>query len=111
MSKSTKWFLAILGILAIVALAFVLIVVSFLSVPSGGVETFTSGSGDKIAVVELKGVIASSEEFVRQVKKYRTDHSIRALLVRVDSPGGGVVASQEMYEELRKTRDGGKPVI
>jgi len=111
MSKSTKWFLAILGILALVALVFVVILFSFVSSPSGGVETVTSGSGDKIAVVELKGVITSSEEFVRQVKKYRTDRSIRALLVRVESPGGGVVASQEMYEELRKTRDGGKPVV
>jgi len=111
MSKSTKWFLAILGILALIAVVFVVILFSFVPSPSGGVETVMSGSGDKIAVVELKGVIASSEEFVRQVKKYRTDRSIRALLVRVESPGGGVVASQEMYEELRKTRDGGKPVV
>jgi protease-4 len=111
MSKSTKWFLAVLGILALIALVFVIGLVSFLSAPSGGVETVSSGSGDKIAVVELKGIISSSDEFVRQVKKYRTDRSIQALLIRIDSPGGGVVASQEMYEELRKTRDGGKPVI
>jgi protease-4 len=111
MSNSTKWFLGILAVLAVVALVFAAFLVSFLSAPSANVETVIHGSGGKIAVVELKGVIQDSEEFVRQVKKYREDSSIRALLIRVDSPGGAVVPSQEMYEEVRKTRDGGKPVV
>jgi protease IV len=111
MSNSTKWFLGILGVLAVVALIFTLLLVAFVSVPSGNVETVVRGSGARIALVELKGVITSSEDFVRQVKKYREDSSIKALLIRVDSPGGAVVPSQEMYEELRKTRDGGKPVV
>ena len=45
------------------------------------------------------------------MKKYREDRSIKALLIRIDSPGGGVVPSQEMYEELKKTRETGKPVV
>ena len=56
-------------------------------------------------------MITSSEDFVRQVKKFREQSSIRAILIRIDSPGGGVVASQEMYEEVRKTRESGKPVV
>jgi protease-4 len=111
MTKSTKWFLGILGILAILTIGFILLLMTFVNVPSGRLETFVSGSGEKIAVVELKGVIASSEDFVRQVKKYREDHSIKAILLRIDSPGGAVVPSQEMYEEVKKTRDGGKPVV
>jgi protease IV len=111
MTKSTKWFLGILGILAILTLGFILLLMAFVNVPSGRLETFVSGSGEKIAVVELKGVIASSEDFVRQVKKYREDRSIKAILLRIDSPGGAVVPSQEMYEEVKKTRDGGKPVV
>jgi protease IV len=111
MSNSTKWFLGILAVLAIVALAFTIILVAIMNAPSGNVETVVQGSGDRIAIVELKGVIQSSEEFVRQVKKYREDSSIKAILIRVDSPGGAVVPSQEMYEEVRKTRDGGKPVV
>lgn len=70
-----------------------------------------SGSGDKIAVVELTGVIVTSDDIVRQFKKYREDRSIKGILFRVDSPGGGVVASQEIYEEVRKTRKSGKPVV
>ncbi len=111
MTKSTKWFLGILGVLAILTLGFILLLMAFVNVPSGRLETFVSGSGEKIAVVELKGVIASSEDFVRQVKKYREDRSIKAILLRIDSPGGAVVPSQEMYEEVKRTRDGGKPVV
>jgi protease-4 len=111
MTKSTKWFLGIIGVLAILTLGFILLLMAFINVPSGRLETFVSGSGEKIAVVELKGVIASSDDFVRQVKKYREDRSIKGILLRIDSPGGAVVPSQEMYEEVKKTRDGGKPVV
>ena len=111
MNKSTKWFLAIFGILLFIgfgAAVFFYFVITSLSGESSEVVT---GYGEKIAVVELKGVITSSEEIVRQFKKYRDDRSIKALLFRVDSPGGGVVASQEIYEEVKKTREHGKPVV
>ena len=111
MTKSTKWFLGILAVLALFALAFTLIIVSFVSSPSERTETVTSGSGDRIAVIDLRGEITSSDDVVRQLKKYRASGSVKAILLHVDSPGGGVVPSQEMYEEVRKTRDGGKPVI
>jgi len=111
MSKSAKWFLAILGILALLFIGFVALVLSLVSVSTERTETFTTGTGEEIAVVDLKGTITSSDDLVRQFKKYRRDHAIRAILLHVDSPGGGVVASQEMYDEVRKTREGGKPVI
>jgi protease IV len=111
MSNSTKWFLGILGVLALLAVGFTVFIFSLFSGSGERTETVTMGTGDKLAVIDLKGVIVSSEEVVRQLKKYRENHSIRAILLRIDSPGGGVVASQEMYEEVRKTRDGGKPVI
>jgi protease IV len=111
MSNSTKWFLGILAVLVIVGGGFTLLTMSVATLGSRTTETYVSGTGQKIAVVELTGVITSSDEFVRQVKKYRDDRSIKAILVRIDSPGGGVVPSQEMYEELKKTRENGKPVI
>jgi protease-4 len=111
MTKSTKWFLGILGVLALLAVGFTLFLISLVSGSSERTETVTLGSGDKLAVIDLKGVITSSEDVVRQLKKYRDNRGIRAIVLRIDSPGGGVVASQEMYEEVRKTRDGGKPII
>ncbi len=111
MTKSTKWFLGILAVLALFALAFTLLIVSFVSSSTEKTETVTSGSGDRIAVIDLRGEITSSDDVIRQLKKYRAGSSVKAILLHIDSPGGGVVASQEMYEEVRKTRDGGKPVV
>ncbi len=111
MSKSTKWFIAILVVLAVIAGGFVLLFFAFMSSAGSESETVVSGSGEKIAVVELQGVISSSEDVVRQLKKYRDQHNIKAILLRIDSPGGAVVPSQEMYEEVKKTRDDGKPVV
>lgn len=74
-------------------------------------EIVFHGSGEKIAVVEIKGVILDSEEIVRQLKKFHEDRSIQAILLRIDSPGGGVAASQEIYEEVRKIRETGKIVV
>ena len=111
MTKSTKWFLGILGVLAVLAIVFTVVIIALVSGSSERTETVTVGSGDKVAVVDLKGVIASSDEVVRQMKKYKNNSSIRAIVLHIDSPGGGVVASQEMYEEVRAVRDGGKPVI
>jgi protease-4 len=111
MSKSTRWFLLILTILAVIAIGFTLLFYAMLGTGPGDLETVAGGSGGRIAVVELKGVIVESETLVRQLKRYREDNGIRAILLRVDSPGGGVVPSQEIYEEVRKTREGGLPVV
>lgn len=111
MTKSTKWFLGILALLALFAVGFTLFIASFINSTSEKTETVTVGSGDRIAVIDLRGEITSSEEVIRQLKKYRGNSGVRAIVLHIDSPGGGVVASQEMYEEVRKTRDGGKPVI
>jgi protease-4 len=110
MSKSTRIFLVILGSLAVIAVGFTVLLYAVLR-PAGGAETITSGSGEKIAVVELRGDIVSSDEVVRQLKQYRESRSIKSILLRIDSPGGGVVASQEIYEEVKRTRDSGKPVV
>ncbi|HSQ76996.1 MAG TPA: signal peptide peptidase SppA [Bacteroidota bacterium] len=111
MSTSTKWFLIIAGILILFAVLFTLIIVTFVGGAGDRTDTVTLGSGDKIALVELKGTIVSSEEVVRQLKKFGDQSSIRAILLRIDSPGGGVVPSQEMYEEVKKVRESGKPVV
>ena len=111
MTKSTKWFLIVLAVLGLFVLGFSLLLVALVSTNSDRTETVTTGSGEKLAVVELKGVITSSEDLVRQFKKYRETRSVKGIILRVDSPGGGAVASQEMYQEVKKTRDSGKPVV
>ncbi|RCK77466.1 MAG: Signal peptide peptidase SppA, 36K type [Ignavibacteriae bacterium] len=111
MKSSTKVFILIISLLVIFALGiFLFFTMIIVSGDDDDVETIT-GKGEKIAVIELKGVILESEKIVKQFKKYRNDRSIKAILFRIDSPGGGVVASHEIYDEVRKTREFGKPVV
>lgn len=66
--------------------------------------------GKKVGIIEVTGVIAASREIIEQLIDFRDDAAIKAIILRVDSPGGGVGPSQEIYEEVRKTVDI-KPVV
>ncbi len=108
LSRSGKWALGILGALFILFIFFWVIVILFLT---GVDDTTRISRGNNVAVVEINGVIAESEKVVRQIKRYRENRNVDAILLRVDSPGGGVAASQEIYEEVKKTVDSDKPVV
>jgi protease-4 len=111
MKSTTKWFLIIAsGLVAFGAFATLFTYIILSGFTDRDVEVLKGSSG-RIALVELKGDILVSEEVVRQLKRYREDRSIKGIILRVESPGGGVAASQEIYEEVRKTRDGGKPIV
>lgn len=77
--------------------------------------SFTSGNillSSRIALIRIEGVILDSREVIDDLKKYKDNPAIKAILLRIDSPGGGVVPSQEIYEEVRKIReDGQKKVV
>src|ERR1700750_1229293 len=60
--------------------------------------------GDKIGVVDLEGVILSPNPVVQQLKKFGDDSSIKAIILHVNSPGGGVAASEEIYREVKRIR-------
>lgn len=66
------------------------------------------GAG-KVGLVRITGLIAESESAIEQIRKFARDDSIQAIVLRVNSPGGGVGPSQEIYEEVRKLR--GKKVV
>jgi protease IV len=76
-------------------------------------EGRVSEAGVKIGVIAIDGVISSdlAEGTVRQLTKYADDPAIKAIVLRIDSPGGGVASSQEIYEEVKRVRANGKPVI
>jgi protease-4 len=68
-------------------------------------------SGDKIALVRIQGVIYDSRSTIRDLERFADDDRVKAIVVRVDSPGGGVAASQEIYQELQRLRDEKKKKI
>jgi protease-4 len=109
MSNTAKWVIGIIGFVLVLGGMFLIFIFSLIF--SDPEDESLATSGERVAVVELIEPILDSQEIVRQFKKYRENKSVKAILFRVDSPGGGVSASQEIYEEVRKTRRAGKPVV
>ena len=72
-------------------------------------QGFSFVRGEKVAVLPISGLITDSEATIEQLKKFAKDDSVKAIVVRLNTPGGGVGPSQEIYEEVRKIR--GKKVI
>lgn len=109
MSKTAKW---LIGIFSVLAIFFFFTVMAFLSLFNGEeTEDISSGTSGTIALVELNEEIVSSQHIVQQIKRYRENTSVRAIVLRIESPGGGVSASQEIFEEVKKTREYGKPIV
>lgn len=113
MKSSTKWFLGILGGLLLLGflVAILMYTVMFSLVGSDSDEVSVTGGGKKLGIVELRGPIVWSDEVVGQFKKLRERNDVKAIVFHVDSPGGGVVPSQEIYEEVKKTEAAGTPVV
>lgn len=95
-NRKLKIFLIILGCL---------LFISFLA------TLMESGlSSGKIAIVNIKGVILESASVVEEIKQYRKTPAIKAIIIRVESPGGAVVPSQEIFEEIKRATKV-KPVV
>src|SRR5438477_171807 len=77
----------------------------YLTLHAGGTDAGIAGFGDRIGVVDLDGVILSPQPVVGQLKKFADDSSIKAIILHVNSPGGGVAASEEIYREVKRVRD------
>ena len=66
--------------------------------------------GEKVALVRVTGVIIDSTEVIEELKGYSKDASVKAIVLRVNSPGGGVAPSQEIYDEIVKIKEKKKVV-
>ena len=65
---------------------------------------------DGIGIIEIKGVIFSPDEVIQNLAAFRKNEHVKGIVLRVDSPGGTVGASQEIFEEVKRTNKV-KPVI
>ncbi|UCD33674.1 MAG: signal peptide peptidase SppA [Desulfobacterales bacterium] len=66
--------------------------------------------GEKVGVIEIDGIITEAKTTIHNLKRFREDESIKAIVVRINSPGGAVGPAQEIYREIRKTSDTKKVV-
>ncbi|MBI4382963.1 MAG: signal peptide peptidase SppA [Nitrospinae bacterium] len=94
--------LFLLGVLALLAI-------------SGGIASLlpedAMASRRKIGLVEVKGMIADSSGIVEQLSKFRRDKNIQGIILRIDSPGGAVAPSQEIYGEVLRIRESKKKIF
>ncbi|HEY8394480.1 MAG TPA: signal peptide peptidase SppA [Thermaerobacter sp.] len=113
-----RW--VVIGLLALVLLSLVALV--WPGQPAGRVRR--PGAGNLIAVVAIEGPIAGSagaegflgavagaDQIVEQLNRAREDPAIRAVVIRMNTPGGSAAASQEIGEAVRRVRQAGKPVV
>jgi protease-4 len=68
-------------------------------------------SAEKVAVVPIEGEIVDARETLDLLHKYARNDSVKAVVVRINSPGGAIAPSQEIYSAIRRIRADGKPVI
>ena len=78
---------------------------------SSGAQAGFGGFGDKIGVVDLDGVILDPNQMVEDLRRFDDDDSIKAIIIHVNSPGGGVAASEEIYREVKRIHDERKKPI
>ena len=67
----------------------------------GGAPLF----GPRVAIVELEGLIAETDDLVRELRQHRDNPSVRAVVIRINSPGGVVAPTQEVYDALLRVRE------
>jgi protease IV len=60
---------------------------------------------DRIQVIDIDGELVQSRPIIEQLKRYEDSNSVKAILLNVDSPGGGVAVSQEIYTEVKRLRE------
>jgi protease-4 len=69
------------------------------------------GLGSNIAVIDISGVILSPETVDTQLRKFGQDSSVKAIILHINSPGGGAAASQEIYHEVLRVRQENKKKV
>lgn len=122
--KRRTWLIVTVVVIAIILLlSFLGIIVGIILLTTGKKPSLLGGNA--VAVIRLDGVISSSEEgdslfgsvttttpevFSEQLKEALDDNSVKAIVIRVNSPGGSPAASQEMYKEVQKAAKK-KPVV
>ncbi|MBS2030953.1 MAG: signal peptide peptidase SppA [Deltaproteobacteria bacterium] len=110
MEKRGTWVLVIIFGGLFVAL-FGFLGLAYVAVKGGSEDNGSSWGKPGIGVIEVKGQIGNLDKPVKQLRKFEKDDNIKAIIMRVDSPGGAVAPSQELHDEVQRAMKKGKPVV
>jgi protease IV len=106
--RSALYALLVFG--SLLALCFVFLYFLFSALEQKGEQGWGDGLGPRIGVVELTGTITDGKDVIGQLHELRRDSSIKAIVLRIDSPGGAVAPSQEMYRAVMRAKKDKKVV-
>jgi protease-4 len=99
------WVSIIVGTLALMTVVIVSMFWSAVRDLSGGTTTTTTTFGSSsIAVIDVDGVILDADKVDKELRKFGDDNSVKAIILHINSPGGGAAASQEIYHEVLRVR-------
>ena len=104
-TRSRVWLWIVIGGGAFFLFVLAVFTLVYVAVHAGERQAGFHAFGDKIGVVDLDGVILDPNETVDQLRRFADDDSIKAIIIHVNSPGGGVAASEEIYREVKRIRD------
>jgi protease-4 len=70
-----------------------------------------AAGGPRVAVVEIEGIIVDGSSAVRELREHTENPAVKAVVLRVNSPGGVVAPTQEIFAAIQRVRKAGKPVV
>ena len=103
--RSRVWLWVLIGGGAFFLFVLAVFTLVFIALHAGGRQAGIHAFGDKIGVVDLDGVIVDPSQVVEDIRRFADDDSVKAIIIHVNSPGGGVAASEEIYREVKRVRD------
>ena len=107
-SRAGMFFFGALSGCLLVVLGFFGVVIL---VAMGADSSDISLAGEKVAIVPIEGEILDARETLDLLHKYARNRTVKAIVVRINSPGGAIAPSQEIYSAIRKLREDGTPVV
>jgi protease-4 len=105
------WVAIIGGIFAVIVLIICVTAASLAKSFASDGDSASTFSTDSIAVIDISGVITDAEKINKQLRKFGDDSNVKAIILHIDSPGGGAAASQEVYHEVVRIRAEKKKII
>ncbi len=93
----------VLIIILVIVLLFLITVLQTFRVLMG-----SSAVGEKVAILDISGIITKSDSTIKLIHTYRDDPNVKAIILRLNTPGGSVAPVQEIFSELRKLE---KPLV
>jgi protease IV len=93
--------------------AFVLLVIAVFAIvlTLGDSEGGDLAFGDRVQVVDIQGELLDSRSVVEQLQRFESSDSVHAILLNIDSPGGGVAVSQEIYSQIKRLRERNHKIV